>query len=207
MRAIIFSIFLATQLAVAALDYLAQQSVGFLGTFTAAIRLALQILSQLTLAALLWSMNYIGRGKYEVWGTPFEYVYKELVSRHQLVGLAPEAVRELELRNDFVSSMDDLDDLAYEHLKREMVKDQLFNIEMLDDPRVEVDDVIELDNGDRYYVVSLHKAIARGKPPFLQLVCWKIRSDVYRDAATITTIGGESLGYGFDYGQDYGEGL
>jgi len=207
-RAIIFATFLATQIAVAILDLATQQSNGVVGDFVAILRFILQVLSMVTLAALLWSMNYIGRGKYEVWGTPFEYVYRELVSRHQLIGLDIEEVREAEFRNDFVSSIDDLDALAFEHLKRELVKDQLYRVEILDDPLLEVDDVIEMYNGDRYYITKIEKAIRPRQATIATLTCWKIMSDVFADAATYGTEGTVAiLGYGFGYGSEYGSQL
>lgn len=183
-RAIIFAVYLASQLTVATLDLLMQSggttvanTVIIPPIITVAIfREILYVLTLVALAALLWAMNFIGRGKYQVWGRPFEYVYQELIARHRLVGLEPEEVREIEFRNDLISTIEGLDDAAQERLRRELVKNQLFQIDLIDDPAIEVDDVIETSSGDRFYVVSVRKRIQRGQLPTMTLVCWQIAS-------------------------------
>jgi len=195
-RAIIFGAYLVFQLAIAALDFLAQQSNGVLGDFTAALRFALQIASQVALAALLWSMNFIGRGHYEIWGKPFEYVYQELVSDNRLVDLDPEELRKYEYRNDFIGTMEDLDRLGRARLRREILKNQLYQIEILDDPLLEVDDVIETVNGSRYYILSVQKGFQRGAEPVMTLVCWKVYEDFLAP--------NPPTGYGANYGNLYG---
>lgn len=182
-RIIIFVLWLAVQIAVAVIDFYFQALalVAAIGTLTgaseelAAVRLALQLASLATMAALLWAMQFVGRGRYQIWGRPFEYVYQELVSQSRLIGLLPEDVREIEFRNDFVSDIDSLDALAKEHLRRELVKDQVYEIEVLDDPLLEVDDVIETANGDRFYIVSVSRTIRSRQAPVMQLTCWKVQ--------------------------------
>ncbi len=201
-RAIIFGTYLALQLAIATLDLIAQQT--GVGEFTAILRYALQIASQLALAALLWSMNFIGNGHYEVWGKPFEYVYQELVSDNRLVGLDPDELRKFEYRNDFVSTIEELDALGAQRLRREILKNQLYEISILDDPRLEVDDVIETEDGNRYYIVALRKTIQRGGKATLSLTCWKVFDDVLSPAKAAARF---TSGYGFNYANHYGEGL
>lgn len=183
-RITIFITYLATQVAIAVLDLLMDSGVsgntvittGEGPTTIAILRSILYVLSIVALAGLIWAMNFIGRGKYEIHGKPFEFVYRELISRHQLDGLAPEQVREQEFRNDFISDMVTLDLVAEERLRRELVKDQLFTITVIDDPVLEVDDVIETANGDRFYVVSVQKEIRREGRPTMTLTCWQIAS-------------------------------
>jgi hypothetical protein len=204
-RAIIFGTYLALQLAVALLDLIADQATG---TFTAILRFILQVASQLALAALLWSMNFIGRGHYEGWGRPFEYVYQEIVSDSRLVGLDPEELRRWEYRNDFIGTIEDLDTLGRTRLRREMIKNQLFEIQILDDPLLEVDDTIETVNGSRYYILSVNKTFKHGDEPVTTLTCWKVYEDF------VTTVKAEQAaaaartgGYGSYYGLLYGRGL
>jgi len=173
-REIIFGVYLALELAVAFLDFLAQQSNGVLGDFLATLRQVLKVAALVALAALLWAMNFIGRGTYEVWGEPFEFVYQELVSKAKLPSLRPEEIRSLVYRNDLLSSMDDLDAISREHLRRELVKNQLFTITLMDDPLLEVDDVIELSSGERFYVNAVRRVVRFGEKSTVDLLCWKI---------------------------------
>ena len=196
-RLIIFLTYLVTQISVSVFDFLIQTygtSVANYvitppGITVAGLREVLYVLSVVALAALLWAMQFVGRGKYEVHGHPFEYVYKELVSRHQLTGLKPEEVREAEFRNDFISDMVSLDLVAEERLRRELVKNQLFTITLLDDPLLEVDDVIETANGDRFYIVSIKKEIKREGNPVMILTCWQIASGKTRPIEALELAG------------------
>lgn len=181
-RAIIFAAWLAVQAFVATLDLLMQEGVngntpivtgGGISTF-AILRFALQVASIVTLALLLWAMNFIGRGHYQVWGRPFEFVYQELVSDARLTGLFPEELRPHEFRNDFISTMADLDARARELLRRDLVKNQLYQITLVDDLLLEVDDVVETEDGSRYYILSVEKEIRRGAMPLMTITTWKI---------------------------------
>ncbi len=210
-RVIIFTTWLATQLAVTTLDLLIQSGVNGntvivtpSGPTTIAIwRSILNIISQVAMAGLLWAMQFIGTGVYEVWGKPFEYVYQELVSDNRLTGLDAEELRKAEFRNDFVSTIEALDELGEQHLRREMLKNQLYQVEVLDDPLLEVDDVIELADGARYYVVSAAKKIQRGGKAGMTLTCWKIHHNVVVPSAEQLV----RTGYGYNYAEMYGVGL
>ena len=197
-RILIFTLWLAVQIAVAAIDFIFQLGViGIIvnivaGPELAAIRIALQLASLATMALLLWAMNFIGRGRYQVHGKPFEYVYREIISQHELVGLLPEEIRRIELRNDFISTMDALDAACAERLRREMLKNQLYTIVVLADPLLEVDDVIETANGDRFYIQTIERSISRGAKPTMTLSCWKIEDALTRqiDALELAAAGG-----------------
>jgi hypothetical protein len=181
-RAIIFGAWVATQIIVALIDlYFQEGSIisdilnWITGGNVAAARFALQIADIISLAGLLWSMSFIGRGEYEIWGKPFDLVYNELISRHRLTGLTKEETREIEYRNDFLSSMTVLDEACSARLRRELVKDQVFTIEAVDDPTIEVDDVIETADGSRFYVNNVSRSYQRERMPVMILQTWKIR--------------------------------
>jgi hypothetical protein len=181
-RVIIFVTWLATQIAVAVIDLLIQSGVSGntvvinagVPITLALLRKILYVLSQVAMAGLLWAMQFVGRGRYEIHGKPYEYAYQELQVRAKLPGLRPEQVREAEFRNAFISTMPELRRAALERLRRELVKNQVYEIEILDDPLLEVDDVLELQNGDRFYVLSVQRTISRGGPSTMQLTAWKV---------------------------------
>lgn len=220
-RATIFALYLVSELSIAAIDYTLQadSASGLIGavvtTFLAAtvealvaLRFALKIASQVALAALLWSMNFIGRGTYEIFGEPFEFVYQVLETKAKLPGLTPEEIRTADFRNDFISTMDDLDARARELLRRELVKNQLYQISLMDDPLLEVDDVIELSSGERFYILTVDKTLQRDQKATMTLTCWKIHEDVYAAAQAGAGSGGGTItGYGEIYGEIYGEAL
>ncbi len=205
-RATIFGIYLALKLIVAIIDLIYQVGGSVITYATAGVvayyRYVLELLAQVALAALLWSMQFIGRGRYQIHGRPYEHAFQELKSRTQLPGLLPEQVREIEYRNDFISTMEALDAAAFQRLRREMVKNQVYQIELLDDPLLEVDDVIQTRDGSRYYILSIARQIQRGEPSLMVLTAWKVFEKPYkRRQAVVTT------GYGCNYARKYGEGL
>lgn len=221
-RLIIFTTYLATQIAVAALDLLMQTDPSIGDTIivdpglgpdavitVAALRSILYVLSVVALAGLLWSMQFIGRGTYELHGEPYEFVYQELMVRAKMIGLRPEQIRELTYRNDFIDSIDALEVIALEQLRREMLKNQTFEIEMMDDPLLEVDDIIEIA-GDRYYITGVSRTLQRDKDSasLMSLKVWRIFRDVIGDACAVPGVPTNNVpGYGGGYGQHYGKEL
>lgn len=177
---------IATKIAAYILEILAVTAAGSTAAEKAAAA-ALQILARalhatadLILAALLYAMQHLGRGKYEIWGIPFEEVYQELESRCQLSGLDENELRTVEFTNHFMSDLATLDAESLARLRRELVKDQVYTIVMLDDPTLEVDDIIELSpkegltKGDRFYIVTVNKTIERTPKGLMTLTAWKI---------------------------------
>jgi len=190
-RVIIFAVYLALQIVVAVID-LAIQVGGTAvadepvitpsGPSTLAIwRSVLYVTSIVALAGLLWSMQFIGRGTYEIWGSPFEYVYQELMVRAKMIGMRLDEIREIEFRNDFVSDIETLEVLALEHLHREMLKNQTYDIVMMDDPLLETDDIIEI-MGLRFYITGITRSIKAQSEPIIKLTGWLIWRDVLREA-------------------------
>jgi len=55
-----------------------------------------------------------------------------------------------------------------------VVKNQVYEIVLLDDPALEVDDVIQTMNGDRYYITSISRTLAREGAPTMHVTAWKI---------------------------------
>ncbi len=218
-REIIFGVYLAAQASIIAIDLYFQEQTGAVGLVVsifgaeveialATLRAALQTTAQVALAGLLWAMNYIGNGEYEIWGSPFEYVYQELVSDNRLVGLDASELRAYDYRNDFISQMSDLDTIGRERLRREMAKNQTYEIKLLDDPLLEVDDVIEID-GSRYYITTTDRTLQRGGDQILTLTTWKIFDPMngYAQLFSVPTGNDPQLGYGLNYGAYYGQGL
>lgn len=181
-RLIIFITYLVTKLVVALIDLFFQGGDVLVTLFTifgvaitlATLRFILETLSQIALAALLWAMNFIGRGEYEIHGRPFEFVYQELVSQSKLVDIAEEDLRTVEFRNDLLSDMATLDVRSRDQLRRELVKNQLFVIVVMDDPLLEVDDIVEDKDGNRYYITSVEKTLQRDTAATLKLTTWKV---------------------------------
>lgn len=185
----LLSIHLAARIAIAVIDFIVMQSGGPAGVVLAAIRFGLEVAAWGALLGFLWATSHIARGVYEIWGNPFEFVFQELVAKDTIVGLAPEDERVREFRCDLLSTMDVLRERSRELLTRELVKDQQWSIELLDDPLLEVDDVIETANGDRFYITSASRMYRRGELPLLQLTCWQVADGAVRPVDAVEAAG------------------
>jgi hypothetical protein len=133
---------------------------------------------------VIGTMQYLGRFRVQIMGKPFEYVFRQLVSQAELMGLPAELYRTAEYRNDLLSDIETLDSRARDLLRRELVKDQTYTIQMIDDPFLEVDDIIEVapedgfNEGDRYYITSISKTMQRNAAATMTLTAWKIADGV-----------------------------
>lgn len=140
----------------------------------------LDFAAAVVLIGIVSAMQYVGRFRVEIWGRPYEHVFQELMSQAELIGLDPQEHRTRDYRNDFLSDMVALDERAKQMLRRELGKDQTFQIVMLNDPFLEVDDVFEtapeegFTQGDRYYITSIRKRGQRESEPTMTVTAWLI---------------------------------
>jgi hypothetical protein len=130
------------------------------------------------LVAAILAMQSMGHVIWAIWGTPFTVAYKQLCSIAQLDGLAPGQVRQLpDVRNDWLYEEATLIERAKAMLQRELVKGYAEEIELLDDPLLEVDDTIEFADGSRYYVTTIKRTLDRSGAPncIMTILAWKIK--------------------------------
>ncbi len=127
------------------------------------------------LAAILASLVTLGRVEWEIFGQPFQWVFKQLAAFASLEGVLSKDLKEVEFRNDWLYDIDVIAIRARELLKRELAKGWRFRITMLDDPIIEVDDVVEIAS-KRYYVTSINRTMARVSGPIQNMVltAWRI---------------------------------
>lgn len=134
---------------------------------------ALEVVADGLLLAQLLLMTEIGRVYWEVHGEPFQNVYKQLQATAQLDGVLTEDIREIEIRNDWLYDLDYMAERCRELLRRELIKGWAYSIDMLDDPLIDVDDVIEIE-GQRFYVTSIRRQISRPANGKMQITAWRV---------------------------------
>lgn len=131
-------------------------------------------IADLAMVAILLSLTEMGRVYWEIHGQPFEEVYQQIAATAQLNGVLTEDIKEIELRNDWIYDIDYAADLAHELLRRELIKGWGYEIEMIDDPLVETDDLIDID-GLRFYITSIRKVLSRPGNGKMQLTAWRLK--------------------------------
>ena len=126
-----------------------------------------------TMMLMMLTLLELGLVEWEVHGEPFENVYQQLSATATVHGILTEDIKELELRNDWLYDMDWMKTRAKELLRRELIKGWTYSISMIDDPILEVDDVIEID-GRRYYITSIRKKLGRPGNAGMQITAWRL---------------------------------
>jgi hypothetical protein len=122
-----------------------------------------RIIQATSMVAISLIMMSMGSAQYEVYGTPFDYVYLKKQSIAILDGLEYWEENVNEIKNDFIGSHDQADIVAITNLIWEQVNANPRKIIMEDDPSLEVGDIIALPDGRQLVVTALSKKIKRGE--------------------------------------------
>jgi len=125
------------------------------------------------MVGIILSMTEMGRVYWEVHGKPFQHVYQQLVATAALNGILTEDIHEIELRNDWLYDLDYMEARARELLKRELIKAWSYRIVMIDDPLIEADDIIQVEDL-KFYVTSIRKTLTRPGDGRMILTAWRL---------------------------------
>jgi hypothetical protein len=123
----------------------------FGGGFTVSIGRLAQAIS---LAAGLWILNSLGRGKYEIWADPFEYVFCEIRQEAATEEAAEFSESRIEVLNHLVDDDETAIDLAREILFMEAAKLHVRNVKMASDVGLEPADTWSSTLDDRTYLIT-----------------------------------------------------
>ena len=134
-----------------------------------------EVVASAAMVAMILSMTELGRLEWKIHGEPVENVFQEICATAQRAGILTHDIREIEIRNDWIYELPTLETRALELLKRELVKGWQYDITMMDDPLMDVDDVIEVEDR-KYYITSIRKVLSRDGPPsaLAQMTAWRI---------------------------------
>lgn len=123
--------------------------------------------------AVLLAMMILGTGIYEIVGVPFDYAFLEKQAIALLDGIKFWEEKELEIRNDFISTEEAAHQLALTNLLFEQSKGNPRNLIIANDPRIEKGDIIQLASGVKVFVENASRNIERGKEISMTLTGYK----------------------------------
>jgi hypothetical protein len=126
------------------------------------------------LVSLLLVMMCLGTGQYEIWGTPYDYVYLEKDSLAYVQGLEYYEENPMEIKNDFIGSHERADAVAVCELTWQQSLGNPRRIVITNDPSLEIGDIIALPDGRKFCITNMSKTIRRGEVPLLNLDCFKV---------------------------------
>jgi hypothetical protein len=118
---------------------------------------------------ILTLLASLGTGVYEVWGTPYDFVNPI----NQTEAYDPDAETQLEnvetIETDFAGD----EGHAQVIVRREFVfrvrAATSFGLSIVDDPRIEEGDIVELADGSRVFVTSFSRDLSPGAPAVLEI--------------------------------------
>lgn len=134
-----------------------------------------EVVATAAMTGMILSMTEMGRVEWEIKGEPFQNVYQEICATAQLANVLSKDIREIEFKNDWIYLLSVAEDRALELLTRELVKSQVHSITMLDDPLLDVDDIMTIEDRS-YYITSIRRRWARTGAPDgrIVLTAWRV---------------------------------
>lgn len=129
------------------------------------------------------TMARLGRYTVEIHGKPFENVYQELRSIAYLTGVNSADFRELTVTQHWLTEIEDVNGRAKELLAREIAKGHQYDIVMMSNAILEVDDIVEIRAEDydidrfmTFYITSIKREYTRASRSgdFMTLTAWLI---------------------------------
>lgn len=133
-----------------------------------------RIVTTTVLTGVLNTMSKIGTGHYQVWGNPYDYVYGRNTTEAVSASNTLWTENELVVDNDFVMN----EDMAQAFATRELVygvrSSVTYSMTMVDDPRVEEGDILELPDKSRLYVVSYSRDLTPGASAMLTVQGFRV---------------------------------
>ncbi len=112
--------------------------------------------------AIMLIMMSLGVGVYEIRGEPYDYVHARNTTE-AYDGAAP-AWRDSpeEVESDLILDEEHAQAVAVRELFYRAAAAQTWTAELVDDPRIEVGDILELPDGSRLYVLDYRRDLTRG---------------------------------------------
>ncbi len=120
-------------------------------------------------ALLLLTMMSIGTGVYEIWGTPYDYVHARNSTTAYNPRAKPWETNVMEIENDFVMDESGAQAFAIRELVRSAHEASSYNVRIVDDPRIERGDILELNDGSRLYVTDYSRDLTQGAAAVLDI--------------------------------------
>jgi hypothetical protein len=119
-------------------------------------------------------MMCIGTGQYEVWGTPYDYVYLKKESLAVECNLDYWDIVEKVIENDFIGSPDQADAVALTELIWEKSASFPRQLVIEDDLALELGDMLLLPDGRKFCITDLARHPQRGEVTKLSLTGFKV---------------------------------
>jgi len=132
------------------------------------------------LTLITYTLSISSSGVYEIWGVPVIPVYKELTSVVTRTGVPDYLEHQQEITNDWLNTVEELTEIATMELYWEVGQESPREVDLLDDWRLEVGDILQVPvgGGIKLWIDSLSKTLGREAMPVLRVVGHKVPEGV-----------------------------
>lgn len=121
---------------------------------------------ELTVLLIMVSM---GTGVYEIWGTPYDYVKGRNTTEAYNSDAEDWEENSTDIESDFIASESHAQGVAGTEFVYRARSASSYNATIVDDPRIEVGDILELPDASRIYVTSFNRDLTFGAPAELEV--------------------------------------
>lgn len=119
--------------------------------------------------AILLTMMSLGTGQYEFWGQPFDYVHA-INTTEAFAKSAPRwADIERLIECDFITNENHAKTVAVMELLFESAQSVSWGCSIVDDPRLEIGDIISLPDASRLFITGYNRDLSRGEEAVLNI--------------------------------------
>jgi hypothetical protein len=126
------------------------------------------------LFAAMYTMSSMGTGTYEIRGTPYDFVHARNITEAYDDSSPDWTQRIVEIENDFVMNQTMSEAYASRELLYEVRKSTSYGVTIVDDPRIEPGDILQLSDGSRLYVTGYTRDLTRGAAALLDVQGFKV---------------------------------
>ncbi len=119
--------------------------------------------------AILLVMMSLGTGHYEFRGQPYDYVHARNTTEAFDKTAPKHANLEREIENDFISDATHAREVAVRELLYGIASSSTWGARIVDDPRIELGDILELPDSSRLCVTGYDRDLSRGAPAVLEV--------------------------------------
>lgn len=118
---------------------------------------------------VLLVMASIGTGMYEIWGNPYDFIHARNTTEAYDDSAPSWMEKIVEIENDFVMDEAQAQAFAVRELIFQVRAASLFTATIVDDPRIEKGDIIELADGSRLWVEDYRRDCTSGTSATLEV--------------------------------------
>ena len=122
-----------------------------------------RIIEATGIVSVLVALMILGTGVYEVVGTPFDFAFLERRAIAMIDDILFWEEKQLDIRNEFISTAEHAHSLALQELLFEQSKLNPRNLSIRYDPRIERGDILEIPGPLKFFVLDAARELERGK--------------------------------------------